>query len=128
MIIILFLLISGYARSQSEDSAGVIDAKEIPDWLKQKIIEMSIDEHYAHTKVFRYEKEGNFVFWINNPWSSCLYCELYNYDGTRLSDESLREFLKTKDEPVLIWENYPAVPYDSLKENLNTAKGKKVFI
>ncbi len=121
-MILLVLLFAGISKCQGGDSTSVSGYKnEIPIWLKEKIKVMSLDEkHYAGAKVFAYEIDSDFVFWINNPWSSCMYCELYNPDGTRLSDESIGEFMKEKKESVLIWENYPAVPFDSLKKNIKT--------
>ena len=92
---------------------------DIPGWLQQRIKEMSIDEkHYAGTKVFKYEVDGNDVFWINNPWSSCVYCELYYADGNKLDMDEIKRFSEDKGEAVLIWENYPPVHFDSLKKNL----------
>ncbi len=117
--IITFLLLTGYVLGQTEDSAGTVSSNEIPGWLKEKIKEMTLDEnHYAGTKVFRYETGGDFIYWINNPWSSCIYCELYYSTGVRLTEKEIKEFMKEKDEPLLIWQNYPAVPFDSLKKNI----------
>ncbi len=116
LIIVLYIFQTSILFCQVGDSAEVFDyTKDVPGWLKEKILTMSLDEkHYAGAKVFRYSFEGDYVYWINNPWSSCIYCELYYADSTRLTGESLREFEKEKDEPLLIWQNYPAVSFDSL--------------
>jgi len=120
LIIILFIFQTSMLFSQVDDSVEVFDyTKDVPGWLKEKIKTMSIDEkHYAGTKVFRYQIGGEYVYWINNPWSSCMYCELFYPDGTALSSESIKEFVKQKDEPLLIWQNYPAVPFDSLNRKI----------
>ena len=101
----------------AQDSSDYIS--DIPGWLQQRIKEMSVDEkHYAGTKVFKYEVDGGNIFWINNPWGSCVYCELFYADGNKLSEDEIKRFSEEKGEAVLIWENYPPVHFDSLKKNL----------
>jgi len=120
IIIFAILLAAGTVRCQVQDStASQEQENDIPVWLKEKIKEMSLDEkRYTGTKVFKYEIDSVDVYSINNPWSSCMYCDLYYTDGSRLNQEEIKTFIKEKDEPVLIWENYPAVPFDSLKKNI----------
>jgi len=79
---------------------------------------MSIDEeHYGMAKVYRYEMKGKHIFHIYRPLSSCVYCELYYEDGSRLNQEELKYFAENKNDPLIIWENRPPVPIDSLIRN-----------
>ncbi len=119
-IILTFLLFTGYVVCQSVDSSSTaIKESELPGWLTDKIKEMSIDEiHFGVARIFMYEIDSMNVYWIDNPLSSCRYCEIYHSDGRSLNPDELKVFMNEKGEPVLIWENHPAVRFDSLRQNI----------
>ncbi len=120
MIILVFLIYTGYTNCQTEDStAKPVNADEVPEWLMEKIKILSLDEkRYGMSSIFRYDSDSTVIYWINNPLSSCIYCELYHADGSRLNEGETKEFIDQKGEPILIWQNHPAVPFDSLKKNI----------
>lgn len=105
------------ANCQEKDTTDVLDYdKDVPGWLKDKIINMSLDErYYTGAKVYRYDMGGEYLYHIYRPFDSCVYCELYDEDGTRLKPDEVKYFSKNKGEALLIWENRPPVPFDSLK-------------
>lgn len=119
IMIILLLLAAGSINCFAQDSTAAPDCgNNIPGWLQERIKEMTLDErHYAGTRVFAYEIDSTCVYRIQNPFSS-IYYDLYYSDGKRLNTEAVKKFIKEKDEPLLIWENHPAVRFDSLKKNI----------
>ena len=106
------------ANCQEKDTSDVFNYdKDVPGWLKEKIINMSIDEkHYAGAKVYRYNMGGEYVYHIYLPFNSCIYCDLFHEDGSALSVDEVTDFKDKNREPLLIWENRPAIPFDSLKQ------------
>jgi hypothetical protein len=83
---------------------------ETPSWLKEKIdsISNSTRHYYDWTKVYRYDFNESFIYHFSIPASSCIYCELYNQEGdkiTALNDSTLQSILNKKTGEVLIWVN-----------------------
>lgn len=105
------------ANCQEKDTSDVFNYdKDVPGWVKEKIIQMSLNEkQYGMAKVYRYEINDRYIFHIYNPLNSCIYCELYDEYGKRLNPDEAKYFNEHKGEPLLIWENRPPIPFDSLK-------------
>ena len=83
---------------------------EPPAWLKEKIdsISSSTRHYYDWTKVYRYNFNESFIYHFSIPASSCIYCELYNQEGDRITafnDSTLQSILNKKTGEVLIWVN-----------------------
>lgn len=83
---------------------------EAPSWLKEKIdsISNSTGHYYDWTKVYRYDFNESFIYHFSIPSSSCIYCELYNQEGdkiTAFNDSTLQSILNKKTGEVLIWVN-----------------------
>ena len=81
-----------------------------PEWLKEKIdsISNASGNYYDLTKVYRYDWKESFIYYFYIPVSSCMYCELYDENGnkiTAVNDSLLQNTLKTRDGEVLIWVN-----------------------
>ncbi len=119
ILIILLLVTAGSIKCYAQDPADTADCgSNIPGWLQERIKVMTLDEkHYAGTRVLAYEIDDTCVYRIQDPVSSLLY-DLYYPDGKRLDIEEVNKFINDKDEPLLIWEKYPAVRFDSLKKNI----------
>jgi hypothetical protein len=84
--------------------------RDTPAWLKAKLDSISnfADHYYDWTRVYRYDWNESFVYHFSVPLSSCIYCELYDHDGnkvTAIKDSLLQDILKTRNGEVLIWEN-----------------------
>jgi len=87
--------------------ASVEVTSDIPNWLQDKIDSMSINQYYVGTVVYRYKWNNEYVYHIEIPISSCAYCEVYNYNGTKIqfeNDTQFQDFLNNKTDQVLIWE------------------------
>jgi hypothetical protein len=84
--------------------------KDTPVWLEEKINTISnfTGHYYDWTRVYRYEWNNSFIYLFSVPASSCMYCELYDQDGnkvTAFNDSLLQDILQTRKGEVLIWEN-----------------------
>ncbi len=81
--------------------------KDTPVWLKAKIDTMSTGKYYMLAKVYRCEMNGEYIYYISNPISSCVYCEVYYQNGEKLNFEDekvLYDFEHNKKNELLIWE------------------------
>lgn len=77
---------------------------DIPGWLVTKLDSL---HGMWGTRVYRYEWKGEFVYHIENPISSCLYCELFDRDGNDIQfsdDDEFQDFLANKENKVLVCE------------------------
>ncbi len=84
--------------------------KDTPVWLEEKINTISnfTGHYYDWTRVYRYEWNNSFIYLFSVPASSCMYCELYDQSGnkvTAFNDSVLQEILQTRKGEVLMWEN-----------------------
>ncbi len=78
-----------------------------PGWLLARIDSMASNRYYTGTRVYRYTWNGQYVYYISIPVSSCAYCEVYKYNGAKVkfaSDAEFMDFINRKADPVLIWE------------------------
>ena len=80
--------------------------KDTPVWLKVKIDSISTQKYYWGTNIFRYKWNNNYVFEFAIPSSSCMYCEMYYFNGTKvkfINDSTLQNYLKTTTDNVWVW-------------------------
>jgi hypothetical protein len=78
-----------------------------PEWLQTKIDSIATIKYYALTKVYSYKWKEKLIYYFSIPFSSCVYCELYNEVGNRfiLSGDSVaQDFMQNKKDKTLIWE------------------------
>jgi hypothetical protein len=96
----MFLLLTS-----CHDTIGPFDCvTDTPAWLRVKLDSIP---SLPLTRVYRYEWRGEYVFHVQDPISSCLYCELYDRNGTKiqlLDDETFEDFLVNKKNQTLICE------------------------
>jgi hypothetical protein len=105
LLIILLNSCSSADRSESFDYD-----KETPQWLKIRIdsISTSTGHYYDLTKVYRYNWKDTYIYHFSIPLSSCVYCELYDQNGRKISaavESSLKNILHNRKNEVLIWDN-----------------------
>ncbi|MEN8117771.1 MAG: hypothetical protein ABFS16_12370 [Bacteroidota bacterium] len=78
----------------------------IPAWLQPRIEELESSEHCNICEVQRstYLEEHYFHVYCGH-WS-CMYCEVYHYDGRLVDWEetSLTDFLENRTNLKIIWE------------------------
>ena len=83
--------------------------KDTPEWLKIKLDSISTQTYYAGTVVNRYKWNNNYLFEFSIPFSSCMLCEIYYYDGTKnkfTDDKAVQSYINTRTDKVFIWK-YP---------------------
>ena len=109
-ILALIFFLIGSSCSASNSSETYNSNEDTPVWLSEMIDSISsASGHYNDlTKVYRYNWNKSFIYFFSNPLSSCVYCELYDQSGKKMTaanDTLLQYTLKTRDGEILIWEN-----------------------
>ena len=98
IVVLLFLFLA----CQDKET----DSPEIPVWLGPRIAELESSGCGGCTITrYVYKEEYYYHVYCNN-WS-CVYCELYHYNGTLVvwdEDTDHVDFEQNKDRPVKIWE------------------------
>jgi hypothetical protein len=110
IVFALFLALVLLRCSMDRGSETFKLEKDTPVWLEEKINTISnfTGHYYDWTRVYRYEWNNSFIYLFSVPASSCMYCELYDQDGnkvTAFNDSLLQDILQTRKGEVLIWEN-----------------------
>ncbi len=103
---ILLLIFTFFIMGCQKDTSPITNTN-MPDWLINYTEEMQNDPSYYRTIVYRYEWKQTFVYHIMIPSSSCLYCELYKHDGTKIdfNDNQLtQDFMTNKKNEKIVWE------------------------
>ncbi len=102
----MFLFLAFISCNKSDITQPYNYERDTPEWLKEKIDSISVIQFYHGAKVYRYTWNGNYVYHIMIPISSCAYCELYDYYGnkTEFTNDEFSDFLNTKTGEILIWE------------------------
>ena len=103
--LILILLLGCHSNVIESYNYG----KNTPAWLKEKIDSIAISErpYDLLTEVYRYKWNNNFTFQFDNGFSSCLFCEVYNYGGTKITfnDSTVQNYSQNRTNKFLIWKN-----------------------
>jgi hypothetical protein len=78
---------------------------ETPDWLKDRISQMDTAYNYAGASVYLYKWNEEYYYHILNPISSCMFCEVYNYDGVKIvwTDQTFNDFINNGEKLETIW-------------------------
>jgi hypothetical protein len=81
--------------------------KDTPEWLKEKINSIAISNmpYYHMAEVNRYKWNNDFIFQFDIPVSSCLLCEVYYYNGTKVNfanDSTVQNYLLKRTNKLLI--------------------------
>lgn len=102
-----FLFITLLSCQNANSIEPINYEKDTPQWLKVKIDSMSTNPDYFGTKVYRCEWNSKFTYHIMIPISSCAYCEVYEQNGNKIqftNDETFSDFIKNKNDEILVWE------------------------
>ena len=95
------LLVIGCHKSSIDEGSN-----NIPEWLQDKIELMSKNQLFVGTKIYRYHWNEEYVYDIQIPSSSCLYCDLYYQSGKKIrivNDAQYRQFLGSIKNELLLW-------------------------
>jgi hypothetical protein len=84
--------------------------KNTPTWLTAKIDSIAISDrtYDLFTEVYRYKWNNNFTFQFVNGLNSCMFCQVYFYEGTKVNfvnDSTLQNYLQNRTNKFLIWKN-----------------------
>ncbi|WP_185957246.1 hypothetical protein [Gracilimonas mengyeensis] len=107
IIIISFLLLLMIGCQGNKGTNDFDFEKDTPQWLKAEIDSISLNSYYQVIKVYRYTWKGDFVYHFEIPISSCVFCDLYDQNGSKLTfndDKLFEDFLENKHDKVLIWQ------------------------
>ena len=105
LIIFSFLMIVFIGCNNSVEPFNY--ERDTPAWLKVKIDSMSTNQLYHTSKVYRNTWHNSYTYYIFNPWSSCVYCELYYDNGDKIiftDDEMIQDYMNNRKDEIIIWE------------------------
>lgn len=85
------------------------DKLEYPDnpvWLNEMISQMETGDYYTGTIVYAYEWNDEYYYLISIPYSSCIMCEFYSYEGVKVewTQEKIDDFLINGYRIRVVWE------------------------
>ncbi|MDR3665327.1 MAG: hypothetical protein P4L35_00665 [Ignavibacteriaceae bacterium] len=83
--------------------------RDTPAWLKIKIDSISTQKYYWGTVINRYKWNNNYLFEFTIPVSSCMFCDIYFYDGTKnkfIDAKAVQSYINTRTDKVFVWK-YP---------------------
>ena len=106
--IFFFFVIVLLVNCQNQNSVEPFNyERDTPAWLKVKIDSMSTNQYYHGSQVYRYIWRNDFIYDIFIPVSSCVYCEVFNKDGAKITftgDNMLQDYLNNRKDEILVWE------------------------
>lgn len=84
----------------------IFDNPDNPEWLNVKIAQMDTTDYYFGTKVYLYEWNSDYYYWISIPVSSCMMCEFYSYQGEKQvwTQNNSDDFQKNAKRIKIIWQ------------------------
>jgi len=93
---VMFVLLSIMIVScdgEGDDSEYEICGKNDPDWFISLIESLETDStSFRNANVAEFEYNGESLFHVMNPLSSCLYCYVYDCDGNLVEWPSVDDF------------------------------------
>jgi len=69
---------------------------DMPQWLADKLARVKESDYMnlQPLRVFKGMADGKILYFINDPFDSCIYCEVYDEMGTNVNDISLIQSAK----------------------------------
>jgi hypothetical protein len=76
-----------------------------PEWLNTMITQLESSPFPGYV-IWGYKWNEEYYYVVYNLISSCLYCETYDYSGTRVTwnDDEFEDFLKNGKQIKTVWE------------------------
>jgi hypothetical protein len=77
-----------------------------PAWLNRMISQMETGDYYVGTIVYAYEWNNEYYYLISIPFSSCIMCEFYSYQGVKFvwTYDKSDDFQKNGHRIKVVWE------------------------
>ena len=62
--------------------------------------------YYWGSKIYRHTWKSNYYYHLEIPLSSCLYCNIYKYNGENVNwkTENMDDYLKNKQDEIIMCE------------------------
>ncbi len=97
---LLALLVFGACEKQRFEDKN-------PTWLDQLIEEMEVKPYYGGSYINQYTWQNHFYYEITIPVSSCMYCDVYDYEGNRINweENEIDDYLENRSKKLLIWKH-----------------------
>ncbi len=98
-LILLFVVFSLLSCSRDDEAYP-----ENPKWLEDKITQMA-GSAMPGIEVVAYKWNNMYFYHIMNPVSSCMYCDFYDYSGTKMvwSDDDFADFITYGEKVRVVW-------------------------
>jgi hypothetical protein len=76
-----------------------------PAWLNTMISQLERSP-LPGISIYAYKWNEKYYYHVQNPISSCLFCEIYNYDGERVTftDDEFSDFANNGKRIRAVWE------------------------
>ncbi len=76
-----------------------------PEWLNTMISQLE-NSPLPGISIYAYKWNENYYYRVSNPISSCLYCDMYDYSGARLTwtDDEFKDFETNGKLIKAVWE------------------------
>jgi hypothetical protein len=76
-----------------------------PEWLNTMISQLE-NSPLPGISIYAYKWKENFYYWVSNPISSCMFCELYDYSGVKPSwtEDEFTDFVNNGKLIKAVWE------------------------
>lgn len=108
VLTIALLLCQGCEMNEDEPENGfIICGVKNPDWFMVLIEEIESDSlYYGGSIIYQHEYEGSYLFHLNIPLSSCVYCRLYDCAGNLVewsSTEEFEDYLQHRTNETVVW-------------------------
>ena len=74
----------------------LISEADMPQWLAEKLVVAKKDNYspLLPLLVLKGSSNGEHIYFINNPYANCLFCEVYDEKGLSINDVAIIESAK----------------------------------
>lgn len=76
-----------------------------PEWLNTMISQME-NSQLPGIVIYAYRWNEEYYYYISNPISSCMYCEIYDYTGTKVTwtNDEFEDFITNGKRIKAVWQ------------------------
>jgi hypothetical protein len=76
-----------------------------PVWLNTMISQLE-NSQVPGIVIYAYKWNDNYYYYVSNPISSCMYCDIYDYSGVKVTwtDDELLDFTTYGNRIKAVWQ------------------------
>ena len=76
-----------------------------PEWLNTMIAQFE-NSQLPGIVIYAYKWNQEYYYYVSNPISSCVYCEVYDYSGIKITfnDDEFQDFITNAKRIKTVWE------------------------